>query len=168
MAIIGELDSVREKISTGGLDYVFDYLSNANTEGSEIRSRIFSRPIGAFEKVNLTDDVFALEQVYYTKEREQCFIESHKKYIDFQLHLSGIEQMEMIDVFRLDIKHEYDESKDLLVYESSNEMSKIVMKEGMIAIFFPEDAHMGLPMFQNKSELIYKTVIKLPIEKFGL
>ena len=49
----------------------------------------------------ITDNIFALEQVFYTKDRKECFIESHKKYIDFQLILSGNEQMEYIDIDKL-------------------------------------------------------------------
>lgn len=140
---------------------IFEYFNRCLESDSIENKRINSLDIGAFDRYYLTEDIFAIEQVFMTKKREKCFIESHKEYIDFQLIISGVEQMEYIDIDKLKIKKEYDEKNDLIIYNMTDETSKIVMEKADIAIFFPDDAHIGLPM-HKKEALVRKTVIKLP------
>ncbi|HEG4988772.1 TPA: YhcH/YjgK/YiaL family protein, partial [Campylobacter jejuni] len=106
---------------------------------------------------------FVLEQNYITKPRNECFWESHKKYIDIQLHLKGIEQMEFIDVSHLEISEEYNQEKDLIIYNDNRCSNKIIMQKNDIAIFFPEDAHLGMAMYSENPSNILKTVIKYPL-----
>ena len=163
MAIIGNIYKLEFFLENKGLHVMFDYFKQAIDFQSDIHKRIFSLPVGSFEKINITDDIFALEQVFYTKNREECFIESHTKYIDFQLILSGNEQMEYIDIDKLEIDKSYDEQKDLITYKLTDNTSKFLLQKNDLAIFFPDDAHIGVPKY-NKPELVYKTVIKLPVE----
>jgi len=165
MAIIGNIKKIEKLLADKNLSVVFEYFNEALDVNSKVYQRIFNLPVGAFEKVDITDDIFALEQVFYTKNRDECFIESHRKYIDFQLVLSGSEQMEYIDIDKLEVKTAYNEEKDLITYKEVINTSKLLLQSGDLAIFFPDDAHMGLPKFE-KSELVYKTVIKFPAELF--
>ncbi|MGB7401714.1 MAG: YhcH/YjgK/YiaL family protein [Arcobacter sp.] len=165
MAIIGNIYKLESFFNNKNLKVVFDYFKEALTSGTEVNERIFNLKAGAFEKVTITTDIFALEQVFHTKKREECFIESHKKYIDFQLIISGNEQMEYIDIDKLIIDKSYDKKKDLITYNLVDNTSKFLLQKNDLAIFFPDDAHIGLPLYKN-SELVYKTVIKLPIEMF--
>lgn len=162
MAIIGNLYKLEDFLKDKNLSIVFDYFKKSLDNNSDINKRIFSLPIGSFEKVDLTDDIFALEQVAYTKERENCYIEAHKKYIDFQLVLSGNEQMEYIDIDKLDIDNAYDEQKDKITYKLVNNTSKFLLQKEDLAIFFPDDAHIGRPKYEE-IEIVYKTVIKFPV-----
>jgi YhcH/YjgK/YiaL family protein len=163
MAIIGNVYKLEQFLKEKSLRVVFDYFKAALDAKSEVHKRIFSLNAGAFEKLQITENIFALEQAFYTKEREECFIESHRKYIDFQLILSGNEQMEYIDIDKLEIKNVYDAHKDLITYKLAQNTSKFLLQSGDLAIFFPDDAHIGLPKYED-SELVHKTVIKLPIE----
>lgn len=169
MAIIGNVykleDFLEEKDTClqANLHVIFDYFKQALNKNSNTHKRIFSLPAGSFEKVNLSKEVFALEQVFYTKDREDCFIESHKKYIDFQLILIGNEQMEYIDIDKLEVDKFYDKKKDLITYKLVSNTSKFLLQKEDLAVFFPNDAHMGLPKYRN-SELVYKTVIKFPVD----
>lgn len=168
MAIIGNLYKLEKFFEKEkNLDIVFDYFKKAIDKNSEVYKRIISLPVGAFEKVNITDDIFALEQVFYTKNREKCFIESHKKYIDFQLVVSGIEQMEYIDIDKLTIDNPYNETKDLITYKIQNNTSKFLLEGQGLAIYFADDGHIGLPIFEKES-LVYKTVIKFPIDLYNV
>lgn len=166
MAITGNLYKIETLLSKRNLDIVFEYLKSAANPESEVHKRIFSRPIGAFEKVPISDSIFALEQVFMTKDKASCFYESHQKYIDFQLNLAGIEQMEYIDIDKMIIKAPYDSKKDLITYEFNANTSKFVMEKNDISIYFPNDVHMGISMFNNHPELVYKTVVKFPLELY--
>ena len=162
MAIIGNIYKLENFLKDKDLAIVFEYFKQSLTKDSEINKRIFSLPIGAFEKVEIADDIFALEQVAYTKKREDCYIEAHNKYIDFQLILSGNEQMEYIDIDKLEIDKPYDEKKDKKTYKLVDNTSKFLLQKEDLAIFFPDDGHVGRPKYE-KIEIVHKTVIKFPI-----
>lgn len=162
MAIIGNLYKVEKLLKSQKLAEVFNYFKQAIDQHSEIHKRVFNLPVGAFKKESITNDIFALEQVFHTKNREECFIESHKNYIDFQLILSGNEQMEYVDIDKLEVDKKYDKSKDLITYKLINNTSKFLLQDNDLAIFFPDDGHIGLPKYQAP-ELVYKTVVKLPV-----
>lgn len=165
MAIIGNINKLETFFNDKNLEDVFNYFKQAINNKSDIHKRIFNLPVGSFKKVMITNNIFALEQVFYTRDRKECFIESHKKYIDFQLILSGNEQMEYIDIDKLEVKNNYDEEKDLITYKLVDNTSKFLLQENDLAIFFPDDGHIGLPKYKE-SELVYKTVIKFPIEEY--
>lgn len=166
MAILGRFDKLATQLGPQVPDIVFDYLSEAMDEDSNVHQRILSLPTGSFERVDLGDGVFALEQVFYTKSRQECFIESHQSHIDFQLILEGTEAMEYIDIDKLEVETPYDKARDLIIYKMVDHTSRFIMQKGDLAIFFADDAHVGLPMYE-RPDLVYKTVIKLPIERFG-
>lgn len=161
MAILTNINNLEKFLKN---KVVLNYLQLVNLNNSKDRKRIFSLPIGSFEKYDLGNGIFALEQSYMTKDRVECFWETHRKYIDIQVHLDGIEQMEHINFSRLKVKFDYDETKDLIVYEDIKDSNKIVMQPNDIVIYFPNDAHMGLPMYENKVSKVFKTVIKFPVE----
>jgi YhcH/YjgK/YiaL family protein len=142
--------------------FVYKYFKQALNPSSSTHKYIFTLPIGAFEKRVLSSEIFALEQHFFTKDRSECFIESHEKYVDFQLILDGEEYMEYIDKNKLTIKQAYDQEKDLIIYDLVDSTSKFLLEKGDLAIFFPQDAHMGQPYFQITSK-VYKTVVKVPI-----
>ncbi|EIT4396168.1 YhcH/YjgK/YiaL family protein, partial [Campylobacter jejuni] len=80
-----------------------------------------------------------------------------------QLHLSGIEQMEFNNINSFKISKPYDAARDLIIYEDNNYSNKIIMQKNDIAIFFPEDAHLGTAMYNKTPSNILKTVIKYPL-----
>jgi len=165
MAIIGNIYKLQKQLSNKNLDIVFEYFLQALDVNSFIHKRIFDLPINSFEKIYISDEIFALEQVFYTKDREKCFIESHKEYIDFQLILLGQEQMEYIDIDKLMVDEKYDNIKDLVTYNMVDNTSKFLLEAQDLAIFFPDDAHIGLPKYKEQTK-VYKTVIKLPTKLF--
>lgn len=165
MAVFGSIDKVREIFKGGQFGQVFDYFYEALDKNSETGGRIFSLQPGSFVKYQINDTIFAMEQSFYTKQRENCFFESHRDYVDFQLVLSGREQMECSDIDRLAVSLPFNPEKDLIKYELPGTASKFVMERGDMAVYAPYDAHMGLGMC-GESCLVYKTVVKLPVELF--
>ena len=161
MAIIGNIHHIQKRLSKQNLNIVFDYLTQAVDTNSHISQQLFSLPLNSFEKVVLEDGIFAFLQVATTKPIDECFIESHKKYVDFQLIVEGIEEMHYIHTEKLTIDRPYDEEKDLVSYVMHKNTSKFLLESGDLAIFFPEDGHVGLSMYQKPSN-IKKVVIKVP------
>ncbi len=163
MSIITTKDDLKNYCSDSS---ILGYVQSV-FEDSANRKRIFDLPLGAFERYFFHKTLFALEQVFITKARNTCFWETHQRYIDIQIVLDGIEQMEHIHVSKMSVQTPYNAVKDLAVYEDNMKSNKLVLEAGDIAIFFPEDAHMGLPMYENTPSMVHKTVIKLPVEMWN-
>ena len=112
----------------------------------------------------ITNDIFVLKQAYKTKERKDCFFESHKKYVDIQFMIKGDEYMDVSSLDNLKTISEYEEETDFIKYEGKCEdISSILVKENELAIFYPTDAHQPCVKVE-KSQVIYKAVIKIPLE----
>ncbi len=162
MAIFGRLEVVKKQLKDKKFDIAFQYLEQAVENGTKVNQRLLNLPVGAFEKRVLDDMNFALEQVYNSKLREECFFESHNSYIDVQFILDGEETIEVSNNQTLQITSQYNEDMDLIKYDDTKSASSLKLQKGDIAIFFPEDAHM--PCLQtNKSEKVVKTVVKVAV-----
>jgi YhcH/YjgK/YiaL family protein len=140
----------------------FDYVGEIMRAGSTPRARIEAMAPGSSEKIELADGTFAIEQVYFTKPRPEGFFESHRKYIDVQIVVAGEELMEVEDISRLAVSHDYDAERDLIKYAETSAASRLAMRAGDIALFYPSDGHM--PSLQLGSPvLVHKTVVKVPV-----
>ena len=163
MAIVGNVEKIRHLLrNRQELEPVFAYFTTMLTAGSPPREALLALTEPHFVRIDLVHGCFALEQVYVTKERSECFFESHRRYIDFQLLLCGEEMMELVDIDQLTLDR-HDEDKDFIFYRPFDEAMKLVMRPGDLAIYFPDDAHMGLQLYKS-SQRVHKTVVKVPVE----
>lgn len=162
MAIFGNIEILKKQIIDDKFNVAFEYLTKVLDKRTEENKRLNSYDLNVFEKIDLDKNNFALEQTYFSKDREKCFFESHRKNIDVQFILEGEEIIEVDNIQNLNVNFEYDESMDLIKYDDSSFSSSIKLKKGDIAIFFPDDAHMpGIKI--NESKKIIKTVVKVRI-----
>lgn len=158
MAIFGKLEDIKTQINDEYFQIAFNYLESINDDFLKIKD-------GECIKEMLNDDMFVLKQAYITKDRESCFFESHKKYIDIQYMVKGNEIMDITSIDNLKIVNDYDEKTDFIKYENKSEnISSLLIKEKELAIFYPNDAHQPC-IKTDKNELIYKAVIKVPVNK---
>ena len=162
MAIFGNLHIVKEQVNKQLFQIAFDYLDKVLDTHSLEFNRLMNLPLDAFEKTDLNINNFALEQVYLSKERDRCFFESHKQYIDVQFILEGEEIIEVKNIKDLQVSMPYDHTIDLIKYKDDTENSKVILKKGDVAIFYPEDAHMPCIQVDASSKVI-KTVIKVAV-----
>lgn len=73
------------------------------------------------------------------KTKEEARLETHDKFIDIQIPLSGVELMGYTP--RTDLpEEEYNTEKDITFYNGLAQ-DYLTVKPGMFAIFFPQDAH---------------------------
>lgn len=108
------------------------------------------------------DRVFALVQEYSTKPQEQCFWESHRKYIDVQFIQSGVESIGWSPIQQMKLKKDYEAEKDLMVWEGSAQMV-LTLSAGSFAIFMPHDAHMPC-LAAGSPQTVRKIVVKVAVE----
>ncbi len=107
-----------------------------------------------------SNGTFASVQRYVTRESGE--FEAHRKYIDVQYVVSGKEVIELAE--RNDLRTEtmpYDQDKDIEFYSSAENISRLHLKTGDSAVFFPSDAHKPCLSDGEKSDVV-KIVVKIP------
>ena len=166
MAIFGKLTDLQKQFdNVKELDMVFRYLRQAIASNTEINTRICSMNQDQYEKIEITSEIFAIEQSYNTHKSDDSLFESHIDYVDFQLMVSGEEIIEVVHTDLLEVDSEYNEEGDYSLYKTGPSSSKIIMQKKGLSIFFPKDGHM--PGIQNNiSKQVYKTVVKVPTHFF--
>ena len=165
MAIFGPFTTVRAQ-SSADLRFAaaHRYLADLLDPNSPAHRRLHQIAVGVTERIDLAGGSFALEQVYLAKPRADVFLESHRKYIDVQLILSGTERMEVIDISRLTVEQPYLAERDLVKYADTASTSYLRMEAGNVAIFFPVDGHLSTLLPEAGSVLVRKSVVKVPVE----
>jgi biofilm protein TabA len=167
MAIIGRTPDISKHFKENlHFKAAFEYFKKAIDPTSEDFKRIEGLPLGAFERFDLGNGIFAIEQKFDSKNRSDCFFESHIKYIDIQMMVNGSECMEYNDIHKFSVKEKYNSEKDLIVYNDFTGTTKILLTPGDFALFFPQDVHMGCQKYEG-STLCTKTVVKMPLEYFS-
>lgn len=86
------------------------------------------------------DIIFANVSSYETAAGKINEFESHQKYVDLQLLLSGEEYIYLSDISHLEIFKPYVSQTDFMLW-TGKEQSFIHLVPGTFALFLPEDAH---------------------------
>ena len=162
MAIIGRIEYLKTfYVGNPFWEKAMNYFERILTKDSIDSERLLALPINAFERHYICDDIFALEQRFISKQRSDCFIESHMKYVDIQMIFMGSELMETTHIKNLKEKITISD-RDLIVYHDFTNMNKVPLTHGDFGVYFPEDAHLGCQMLNNRPVECFKTVIKMP------
>lgn len=105
---------------------------------------------------------FAFVQEGTTRTFEEGDFETHEKYLDVQILLSGQEMMEYADKADTVNKVPYDPEADIEWLDGTG--SKISIKPGMFYLVYPKDAHK--PCCHESIPTTYrKVVVKIKIDK---
>ncbi len=165
MAIFGPFSTVRAQSGNEPrFAAAHEYLADLINPHSAAFRRLNQIAAGVTERVDLAGGAFALEQVYNAKPRADVFLESHRKYIDVQLVLVGVERMEVIDISRLTVSQPYLAERDLIKYADYTATSHLTMNAGNVAIFFPVDGHLSTLLPDAGPVLVRKSVVKVPVD----
>ena len=93
---------------------------------------------------------------------EKRSTESHKKKIDFQLVVSGVEGFALLDHASSTISQPYNEAKDVMRYNYVPEKTNFFnVKGGNFVIFFPSDWHIAKVLTKKKDQNIRVIVVKM-------
>ena len=118
----------------------------------------FDKTPGRYE---LKNNMYYMVQNYETKNESEGFFETHRKYIDLQYIVSGKERHGFAHISLLKQRVDYDEEKDLVVYDGHG--SNIILEKNFFAIYYPEDGHMPNLNPGNNPEKMIKVVVKIPV-----
>jgi YhcH/YjgK/YiaL family protein len=164
MALFGSLSTVSAQLALSpGFGVALEYVSRCLRPGSPEALRLAGLAAGVTERVELGEGVFALEQAYVSKPREQGRWEGHERYADVQVVVAGRELMGVREASALTRVEDLRAERDLMFFAEVDGGSWLRVGEGELAVFFPADGHMpsiadGLP------SLVRKTVVKVPVK----
>ncbi len=115
-------------------------------------------PVGKYPITN----GFVLVQEGTTRLFEEADFETHRKYLDIQILVDGMEYVEYTDIKDLTVKVPFDEEKDLELSQGVG--NKIQIKPGMFYVLYPSDGHK--PCCHEHTPTTYKKVLaKIKIDK---
>ena len=157
MAIVGYLSDIFER------NLLTERMRNGLHYLQKLPASFMQQQVnGFFEKVEIQHkDLFALNQVYESKPLSEAKFEAHHQHIDLQFIIAGEERIKIEPRRHLSSVIPYDTEKDIEFFETV-EGSDLLLKPGMVAIFFPEDGHApGLQV--HKPVLVRKSVVKVKI-----
>lgn len=110
-------------------------------------------------------ELFAGIDCYETKSRAAAKLETHRKYVDIQVLLSGTEVIEIFPKQGLTVSETYNPEKDAEFYRVPQEpRARITLSPGQFLVFFPGDAHMPCLMTGNSPQPVKKVVVKVAVE----
>ena len=102
------------------------------------------------------EEVFFNVQNYITKNKEECFFETHKDYLDIQLVMFGEEKIGVTEIEKLKLDKEYDKERDLETQKGEPEIV-FEMNENNFLILFPGEPHM--PGIKNNEKIEIKKIV---------
>jgi len=151
---------------------IFDTISNANryTKLHPLFPQVFEyvkntdlKKIASGRHAIFGEDVFLIIQHVAGTSRDETKLECHRKYIDIQLVLDGVDEMAWKPLS--DCKQaleSYDELRDVQFFEDEP-TAWLATPANKFCIFFPEDAHAALVSEHH----IHKAVFKIAVNPAG-
>ena len=105
----------------------------------------------------LDERIFAIVESCEGRTRQEAKLECHRRYIDIQLVLEGVDEMGWKPLTEcVDPVSDYNEARDIRFFNDPPS-SWIATPAGSFCLFFPDDAHAPLV----SSGLIRKVVVKI-------
>ncbi len=106
------------------------------------------------------EQIFAIVEVCSGRTRAEAKLECHRRYIDIQLVLEGVDEMGWKPLAEcVDPATDYDAARDIRFFKDAP-ASWIATPPGSFCLFFPDDAHAPLV----SDALIRKVVVKIVVQ----
>ena len=132
---------------------VYEFLTNEDKCNSSI-------PDG---RIDINDKCYAMVSTYETAPRDKKVYESHRKYIDVQMLISGKEVIEISPIESLSVTEEYSEEKDCMFYSNEVNGDALILEPMQPVILMPDMGHMPGVAY-GKTEKVKKVVVKIPVK----
>ncbi|OBR91911.1 toxin-antitoxin biofilm protein TabA [Clostridium ragsdalei P11] len=150
--IIGEVKNVKRYFDKDeGINKAFEFLKDIDLDNLEIGKHLIDG-----------DKVFALVQSYDTRAESECKFESHKRYIDIQVILDGIEKIEWSPIDKLNLVEDDFSKNDKAFYKENSTSSELILHSGNFVVFYPEDGHRACIQVNTPSH-VKKVVLKVEL-----
>ena len=114
----------------------------------------------------LNPRVKAIVSEYETKTENENGFEAHKRFLDIQCTLKGIEKVCCLPIEKLEETMPYNEENDAALYAADGQSQEMIIGGGYFAIFFPQDGHMP-QLCVNEPMPVKKVVVKVQYSPAG-
>jgi YhcH/YjgK/YiaL family protein len=105
------------------------------------------------------EQLFAIVEACEGRTRAEAQLECHRRYIDIQLVLEGVDEMGWKPLAECaDPATDYDDARDIRFFNDAP-TSWIATPPGSFCLFFPDDAHAPLV----SAGMIHKVVVKIAV-----
>ncbi len=130
-------------------DVAFEFLLSLDADAEEKRYALKG------------DEIYAAIESYATQLPSTKLPEAHRKYVDIQVLLSGVERIAWWPAAGLTVSKPYRAAADIAFFDRPDPLGTTVdLVPGRFAVFFPSDAHMpGLQI--HSSSCVKKVVVKI-------
>ena len=107
--------------------------------------------------------VKAIVSEYKTKTENEYGYEAHKKNIDIQCTLNGLERVACLPIEKMREEKPYSEETDATFYSASVPPLEMMIGDGYFAVFYPQDGHMP-QLCIDYPTIVKKVVVKVQID----
>ncbi|HOK08862.1 MAG TPA: YhcH/YjgK/YiaL family protein [Candidatus Hydrogenedens sp.] len=154
---------------------IIDHLENWNKYfHGELTDTVFAFIKGLSDKspetemLPLIGDVIKTRVMSYTtKDIKDAVFESHKKYMDIQLTITGEEKIAWLPEAHAKPRTNYDQQNDVTFYHVEPNPNAIVLNsEGLFVVLFPGEVHGTGIWIENSPKTVKKAVIKIKYDEF--
>lgn len=172
-----QADFVSEYIGGDGAvrDFIEYLVSNNNKQHEQ--ASLEERCIKAYEYIcqlkeedltigrhEVNEGFYYNVQEYETRANPTKHFESHCKYVDIQMLISGVENLQIVDINKLQVETPYDNVKERILYYPNENPASVILRPGSAVILYPNDAHRTIA-YNKKPCKVKKVVGKVAIEK---
>ena len=120
-------------------------------------------PTGRYD---ICENIYANIEEYNTKSELDATLESHKRYVDIQFLLNGVERINYCSIDGLVELTNYSYQKDIVFYHRPKmELNKLYLNSKNFAIFYPQDAHAPQITTMCLQDNVKKVVVKIGINQ---
>lgn len=107
--------------------------------------------------------VKAIVSEYETMLVNEYGYEAHKRFIDIQCNMKGIEKVCCMPIERLREVKSYDSAIEAAFYTAEEKPQEMIIGNGYFAIYYPQDGHMP-QLCVEEPMLVKKIVVKVEIQ----
>lgn len=151
--IVDRLENYGRYFSSKEARLAFDYLLGLGPDAAE----------GDFPIRG--EEIYARVMSYDTRTVDVAKLEGHRRYIDIQTTLVGVEGIDWVPLRGLEPRMAYDERKDVQFFARPDlALCRVNVFPGTFALFLPDDVHMPQLMVGPLPAHIKKAVIKIQVE----
>lgn len=109
------------------------------------------------------EDIFAHVQEYNGKNPAEFKFEGHRKYIDIQYVVTGVEEINGLDIKNALTGEGYIPEREVEFFDGGENVWKYILGQGEYGIFYPNDLHKPGLMRDGKSTPVKKILVKVKI-----
>lgn len=115
-------------------------------------------------KYEISENAYINIDEYETRDENTIKLEAHRKYIDIQFLIDGVERIYTTDIDGLEVSEKYSDEKDVEFYQTPKRpLNLSYLTKNKFILLYPDDAHSPCINFDNLSRKVKKAVVKIKI-----